>query len=362
MSKKIAFVGMLVVLTIMPLIAYGATFKTGQNYYLEPGVVINDNLYTAGGTVGITGTVNGDLFATGGNITVSGPISGDLAAAGGTLNIGSNVLGSVRVAGGSINVSNSVAGDFIAAGGQISLMPGFSVGKDAAIAGGVIYIDGTINGNLLVAGKEIKLGPNTIVKGTFNYYSQNPATLEQGAVVQGATSFHKTSMPAGKPINKGLMAGLIGFFSILKSLMIFVAALVMLYLLKNQVNSIIEKSVSGFWKEALIGFIVLVAIPVAIVLSFITVVGAFLGIIAAISYGLFIAISSVISILLFAKLSLKYIFKKDNYKLNWWVVAIATLAFGLISCIPFVGWIPVFFIFIASLGSTSEFIYKKLKA
>jgi hypothetical protein len=357
--KKILLFSILAILAIAPMVTYGATFKTGQSYYLEPGTVINDNLYTAGGNVGIAGAVNGDVLASGGSISILGPVSGDIEAAGGNLNIGSSVGGSVRVAGGSINIANSVAGDLLAAGGQVNLMPGSSVGKDVAIAGGSVYIDGPINGNLQVSAGEVKLGPKAVIKGTFDYYSKQPATLEQGAVVQGATNFHKINVNEKMHVNKGFILSVL---SLIKFIMIFVAALVMLYFFRNQTNPIVEKSASSFWKEALRGFIVLVVVPIAVILSFITVVGAFLGIIVALFYGMVIVISSVISVLLLAKLSLKYLFKKENYQLNWWIVAISALVLGLIAIIPFVGWIFTFIIFISAFGSTSDFIYKKIRS
>jgi cytoskeletal protein CcmA (bactofilin family) len=362
MIKKISFVSIFVTLMIVPFFAQGATFKTGKTYFLVPGSTINDNLYIASGNIGITGTVNGDVLAAGGNISISGPVSGDIAAAGGTINISSDVGGSVRVAGGNINISKLVGGDLVIAGGQIAVMPGSNVGKDAAIAGGSIYIDGIISGNLQVTGTEITLGPNAVIKGTFDYYSKIPATLEQGAVVGGATNFHKSNVPAKAPANRGFGFGLMGIFGLVKIMITFIAALALLLFFNSQVNTIVKKSVSNFWKEALRGFIILVVTPIAIILSFITVIGSLLGIIAVLFYVLFMIISSVVGILLFASLALKYLFKKDSYKLNWWITAVSALALGLISIIPIVGWIFSFIIFISAMGSTSDFVYRKLRS
>jgi cytoskeletal protein CcmA (bactofilin family) len=346
----------------MPFVASGATFKTGQSYYLESGVVINDNLYAVGGNININGSISGDLLAAGGNVMLSGEVLGDIAAAGGTLNIIGKVEGDARLVGGNINISNSVGGDLIIAGGQISVMPGSIVGKDVDVAGGAVYINGIVSGNLRIAAREIKIGSNAIIKGTFDYYSEYPVTLEQGAVVQGATTFHKVNVPTKTPVSKGSIFGLISITWLIKSIMIFVAALVMLYFFKNQVKAIVEKSVLGFWKEALRGFIILIVLPIAVILSFISVIGSFLGFIAAPFYGALLIASSVISVLLFAKLLLKHLFKKDNYELNWWVVAVAVLVLGLVALIPFVGWIFVLIIFISALGSTADFVWKKLRA
>ena len=359
MRKSLIFVSFLVGLAVVPLIAHGATFKADQNYYFDPSAVLNDNLYAAGKNVSVAGTINGDLFTAGENVAISGPISGDLAAVGSSLNISNNIGGSVRVAGENVNIYKSTGGDLLAAGKQISLMSGSVVAKDAAMAGATVYINGTINGNVQVTARDIKLGPNAIIKGTLNYYSDSQATVEQGAVIQGATNFHKTNTSKA---NKGSKSGLIGFLALAKSLMIFVIALIMLYGFRKPTNAIIEKSVSGFWPKALRGFIVLVVVPIAIIISFITIIGAFLGIILALFYGVLIVIASVVSVLLFAKLSLKYLFKKGEYELNWWAVAIATLVFGLIAIIPFVGWIFVFIIFISALGSTADWLYKTLSA
>lgn len=375
--KKIVYLGVFLALAITPLFVYGATFKGDKSYYLEPSVVVNDNLYTAGGNINVAGQVAGDLFTFGGNIMMTGPVSGDITAAGGTLNITSKVDGDVRVAGGNVIISNSINGDLLVAGGQINVMPGFTVGKDVVIAGenvsfegsaarnvdikgNTVYINSPIAGNLSVAAREIKLGPNALIQGNFDYSAPSEAVLAQGATIHGATNFKKNDMPAKGFGNMRFMPGLMCVAGLVKLIMIFTAALVMMYFFKNQTNTIVEKSISGFWKEALRGFIVLVVVPIAVILSFITVIGAFLGIIGILFYISFIIIASVISVLLFAKLSLKYLFKKDNYKLNWWVVAISTLVFGIVSMIPFVGWIFSFIIFISALGSTSAIIHKKL--
>ena len=63
----------------------------------------------------------------------------------------------------------------------------------------------------------------------------------------------------------------------------------------------------------------------------------------------------------FAKLALKYVFKKENYELNWWVVILAILVLGLINLIPVVGWIFTFVIFLAALGAWSNYVYARVK-
>ncbi len=382
MVKKI-FLGIFAgVLVLAPVLAFGATFKTGESYYLEPGTVIADNFYTAGGSISVAGEVEGDLFAAGGNVMVSGPVSGDLAAAGGMINITSNIEGDVRVAGGNVVIMSSVGGELIAVGGQISIMPGSIVAQDAKIAGGninfagkvteklvlkgdTVYINGEVGGDLSVEAGKIKLGPKALIKGNFDYSSFKEAEFEQGSEIKGLTSFSKTELQVKKVEEKGLFLGFVSFVSfawIIKSLMIIVAALILMYLFRVFTKSVVSQGVLSFWKEALRGFVVLVVVPVAIILCLITFVGVFVGIILALFYALLMIISSVVSVLIFTQLVARHVFKKKDYELNWWTVILGTLVLGLISIIPFVGWVFTFIIFLSAFGSSSNAFYKKLRA
>ena len=101
-----------------------------------------------------------------------------------------------------------------------------------------------------------------------------------------------------------------------------------------------------------------VVAPVAIIISFITIIGITLGMIALFIYLALITIAAVIAGLLFAQLALKYIFKKENYELNWWIVILAVLALAVITLIPIVGWIFIFIIVLAALGGLTKYVCK----
>jgi len=380
MNKKILF-SAVAVFCVVPLLVLGATFETGENYYLDSGATINDNLYAAGGTVNISGTVNGDALVAGGTITVSGPVSGDVAAAGGNISINSDVAGDLRIVGGNITVSKSAGGDLIIAGGQINVSPESSIGKDVEIAGGsinflgkagqtleieggTVFVNGPVAGNLKITAEEIKLGPKAVIGGNFDYSSLKEAVLEQGAVVSGTTNFTKINTEVGSNAKtaNAMFLGFIGVAWVVKTLMFILAALVLVYFFKPQTKNVLDIASSNFWKEVLRGFIVLVVLPIAIILSFVTVIGTFLGLIALAFYVAFIILASVFNILVFAKVCLKYLFKRPDYEMNWWVLIISALVFGAVCMIPFVGWIIGFIIFLSSLGSVSAFVYNKLRA
>ncbi|MFH1392981.1 MAG: hypothetical protein ABIG73_01170 [Patescibacteria group bacterium] len=376
--KKILFLSILLtVLVVVPVVAYGATFKIGENYYLNSSEKINDNLYATAAEVNIAGATAGDLSVAGGNIIVSGPVSADLSAAGGTLNIIGNVEGDLRLFGGNIFISSNAGGELLAAGGQVTLMPGSIIGKDIKIAGGSInyegnagggvvikgnkvFIDGAIGKDLSVTAREITLGPGALIKGNFDYYSPKEATIESGATVRGAVNFHKTEMPAKRPM-LGFIFGIFTLALLIKTLMFITASLVALYFAGGHIKSIVKEASSNFWREAGRGFVILFIAPVAIIISFATVIGISLGLIALFVYLAFIFAAAIISVLLFAQLALKYVFKKENYELNWWVVILAVVALAVITCIPFVGPIFTLVLVFVALGSSASYVYKKLK-
>ena len=117
----------------------------------------------------------------------------------------------------------------------------------------------------------------------------------------------------------------------------------------------------NFWKEVGRGFVLLVVVPIASIISFITVIGAPLGFMALLSYIVLFIASLFVTVLVFAKLVMKYVFKKANYELNWWVVILSTLILAIISILPIVGFIFTFILFLSAFGALTGHVYKKLK-
>ncbi|MCX6796244.1 MAG: hypothetical protein NTW06_01975, partial [Candidatus Falkowbacteria bacterium] len=69
-------------LILLPIGAQAAIYKTGSSVYVGKDLIVPDNLYAAGNTVTIDGTVKGDLICAGGSIIVNGKVEGDVIGAG----------------------------------------------------------------------------------------------------------------------------------------------------------------------------------------------------------------------------------------------------------------------------------------
>jgi hypothetical protein len=89
------------------LAASASAVVIGDNYTLESGETLNDNLFVLGGSVDLLAgsTVNGNVVLIGGSVQASGTINGNVTVLGGTLNLGSTFIlkGNLTNAGTSIN-------------------------------------------------------------------------------------------------------------------------------------------------------------------------------------------------------------------------------------------------------------------
>ncbi|MFA5431805.1 MAG: polymer-forming cytoskeletal protein [Candidatus Paceibacterota bacterium] len=378
-SKKLFSSILVAIFVVSPFLVQGATGKVDKNYYLAPSLTIDDNLYVVGSDVSTYGKVKGDLFLLGGSVVVSGPVEGDLMSSGGTLNISGKVNGDERLAGGSVMVSNLVGGDLLVAGGQVNVLPGSIVGKDVEIVGGTInysgisngrvrirggdvYVNGRIDGGLSVQAQNVKLGPNAIIAGDFNYYSPSEVVLEQGAIISGTTNFSKIAVFQDEGMSvPGFFSGLITLGLLVKLVMIIIASLILVYAFNKQTNMIIKESVSNFWRNTGKGFILFVIAPVVIIISLVTVIGAIFGVVVGLIYALLLIISSVIANLIFAQLCMKYIFKKEDYNLNWWIIILFSLIFEMIFFVPFIGWLFKLAVFFTAFGSLASYVFNKAR-
>lgn len=118
--------------------------RTGDTVTVPADEVVPDDLYLAGGTLTINGTVNGDLTAFGGTIAVNGTVDGDLIAAGGTISVTGTVNGDARVAGGTLTIQGAVGEDVVATGGQITL--GGQIKGDVVVSGGAVTMGANVGG------------------------------------------------------------------------------------------------------------------------------------------------------------------------------------------------------------------------
>jgi cytoskeletal protein CcmA (bactofilin family) len=112
--------------------------------------VIDDDLYLAGETVTIDGTVKGDAVLAGKQVTVNGNVEGDLIAAGQVITLNGTVRDDVRIAGQVLILDNKarVGDDLIAAGASLENKAGSTVGGNLNFIGAQALLAGTVKQNV----------------------------------------------------------------------------------------------------------------------------------------------------------------------------------------------------------------------
>lgn len=190
------------------------------------GTLVRDH-YTAGGSVDVDAEVLGDLVAAGAYVTVAGRIAGDLLAAGGDLDLRAAVDDDARLAAARMHVDAPVRDHLVAAAGSITLGPQTTVGghawlagHDVSVAGRVrgpvrvlaetVTLDGRIDGPVEVTAATLRIGPDARIGGDLHYRARSPATIAEGARIDGRVRFderargERTDTPA---VDHGLSAG-----------------------------------------------------------------------------------------------------------------------------------------------------------
>ncbi len=345
--------------------AHAAYFNAGRNVTVENAATVAQNVYVAGASVAVSSPVNGDVLAAGSTLYISSKASGDIMAIGSNVIIQGASAQDVRVAAANLTVGGTFSGELAAAGASVTVTPGTTIAKDSYIAGasisfdgsesgslylagGAVYFDGTTGGNLVIKNaKQVTIGPDAVIGGNLDYTAQASATIEPGAHIAGATTFHQTVVKQSPDAWMGPFAVLITLWWFIKFLMMLTAAYLFWYVLRRDATEIVTRATHGFWKELLRGFVVAVALPVAAIIALITVIGMIPGIAAFLAYGLVLLVACPMAGIVTAAV----IWRNRTPNLRWYHILLGVLILDIIGFIPFIGWIVALAVYLASFGA-----------
>lgn len=369
MKKLLAGLGVLGF--IVPFAVLAIDFETGQSFSLSKTEVIRENLYIASAEIVLEGAVTRDVVAAGGSIHSSGTVSGDLSVAGGQIDVAGQVNDDLRAAGGNITVQNVVGGDLVAAGGQVRVFSKSYIHGDGAIFGGrvtfegvldgdleiwadEVFVNGSVGGDLRIKGTKITLGENAGISGSFNYSAPKEATIDSSARIGGKTNYTELQ------ISKSAKTYAIWSIVIFRLLTLVFGALALFLVAPNIARTVAARGTDKFWAEVLRGLIVLIVMPVAVVLSLITVIGIPFGIALAFVYAALIAIGCLAGAVLTGSWLDKKLMKKSG-ELNAKNAVFGAVVYALIGLIPVVGWIASGLIFLAAFGALTHSFYSHIR-
>lgn len=341
---------LLTALAATPALAFDG--RTGDKVTIPSGEVVDDDLYLAGDTITIDGTVNGDVLAVGSEITVNGQINGSLIAAGGTIVVNGEVTRAVRIAGGTLEVTGNVGSDVAAAGGMLSLTSAANVGNDLVLGAGQANVAAPVGGDIIGGGGEItlsnavsgnvKLGVDNLtllstssIEGNLVYTSESEADIQPGAQITGTTT-HKLPPPTEEPEEGiGIVGKIIGF------LMTLALGIVIVVLAPRRMKAITEAIRTRPWPSLGWGAVLLIVTPIAALIVCITVIGLPIGLIALALYGVMIYLAQIFIGLLIGKLiigSFKGVETVETRGILIGALALGLAILTLLKLIPYAGF------------------------
>lgn len=299
--KKLLFLFFVSLYFLTPSVVDAKVIFSEKNVTIPADEVIDDDVFVAGESISILGTVNGDVYAAAGTINIAGQITGDVLAAGGTIIINDADIGDdLRVAGGNLTLTNTTVGDNVNTfGGNISVIGDNSnsgsfvfgggnvqmennTGRNLLGGGGMINLNSIIGKEALLGGGVLNLGPKTTINGDLTYSTDEEIQIDPQAQIVGQTIQHQPKVDtaeieaqvikAGKGINFGLT-----IWGLLSNILL---GSVIIYLLpktwRELVKTLSKKTVNSLGYGLLA---VMVIIPLLLV-SLISIIGIKLGFVA----------------------------------------------------------------------------------
>ena len=150
----------LVILILAILPVWGNQFQAGQTITIGSELVREDDIYLAGETITIDGTIRGDVVVAGRRIAINGTVEGDVIAAGQTISIKGKVGDDLRLAAGVLQIGENaqVTDDTLAAGFSLETQTNSNIGGNLHFFGAQALLTGSIAQNLKGVMGALELG------------------------------------------------------------------------------------------------------------------------------------------------------------------------------------------------------------
>lgn len=346
--------------------------RTGNAISVEKSQSIKGDYYVSVGPLGNTsmsGEVLGDMYALGGSVTVNGVVNEDLVILSGVSQIHATVKDDVRILSGEVVIANDIEGDLFVIASNLKVLSSAHIGGNIYFFGrsGIIEgkVDGAIHGtsqNLTINGsvgkdvdvnihKQLTLGSQASIVGNVTYASNStlvraPEVTIEGDVQKRQLFVNNQNKDSQMVIN--LVPFLITLFTSLTLYLLFSRNL--LNLLKRTDNHHITKT--------LIGFAVIIFMPLAAIFLILTVLGFLVGLMTAGLAAILLATGYALSSIVSGAYLAKFFTGKIQVTLLWLFVGTAVLQ--LIIILPIIGPALILLITAFSVGIIVTRLYQLL--
>jgi len=365
------------VLLLLPASTFAArapsSFSAGRSLIVassSPG-----NTYVAGASVVVTAPVSGDLSAAGGSVLATAPVSGDALLLGGSVSSRSRVAGDLRAFGGGVTIEEAVAGDLVALGysvrdvapahgsvfiAAVNVAVESGSGGPITVYGNDVSLAGTFEGDVtVVASGRLSLSASTTIRGKLSYQAPEPVLIPLSVSIAGGIEYTDASFLPSAGTSRALGFVSMGFFLLVRILGMLILAGLLAGLFPKLAGEVALHADAGRPREILLsmllGFAVLVATPVLLLLLFLTFVGIGLALLLTVLYALVALLAVTYSGILLGGLFARRFFGRDA--LFWHDGVLGMFALSLVALVPVVGLFVVFLLAVFSAGTLLQIFF-----
>lgn len=373
MGARLLATTFLILGMLLPYPVAAATFQSGRTVVVsEP---TTNNAYVSGTDITLAAPLIGDLLGAGGTLRVAAPITGDALLAGGHVSVERPVEGDVRAAGARVDVTAPVTGDLTIAGGQVyasstardTRIAGVDVGVSNAggkvvVYGATVTLSGVIQGDVdVVASDRLTLAEGTVIQGTLRYNAPQEALIPSTATIMGGATYTgaATYLPTTEEAQRFAVAGASVFILTNLIMLAIAAALVagLFPLFSDRVaDRLLSHSPGRFVLLALLGFAVVFAAPVLILILLVSIVGAGIALPLLFAYGLLLMLGYLYAGVVAGAALGRGLLKRP--RISWKLAILGMIVLYIVGKVPVLGGIVVAVLFLAATGAIVAIAYQ----
>lgn len=365
-TSKFILTILLILLFVMP--GAGLVLKTGKDIFVGPEEIIDDDLIVMGQTVKIQGIVNGDVFAFAREVEIENVVNGSIYTGCAEVNIKTKNCRSIWAFCGSLKTEGNIENNLLFFGGTLKTANTNLVKKDIIAFGGEIDINGGVQGKVKgkmgelnlngkiqgvdVETKETYVNSNATIMEDFIVRSKNEPVIDSNARILGKTEYKNIEEKTKKP--KRLFPGLFKTIFFISKVIIGIILIALLMPYIKMTNEILKVST---YKSLGIGFLTIIVIPVAVVITIISIIGIPIGIFGLFVFLTLVYVSGIVFAAGFGEWIIKLI-RKESTPSPIISFILGFIIITLIFLIPYLGFFARIVVFFFGTGMIAILIHK----
>ena len=302
-----------------------------KQFYANDKIKINEqqdySVFAAGQEIDISSFIDGSTFVAGEDITITS--SQDIIfAAGEDIKIKDAYAKDVFVAGMELEINNSQIRDLFAFAEDIEINS--EISHNAYLGATKVVIDSKIMGNVYIAAEEIIIKDGAEIMGTLEYPETAYIRISDHALIEKTKEFNVNEPDMGTSIQVMITDFINSYLAIL------ITGFLLIILFKKQFDKLEKEELSfeNVAKKVGLGFLLLIATPVVVLLLMCTIVGVPLSFMLLALYIMLIYISIIPSGYFIA-----YKLLHKNIKNDYLLLAIGILGIKLLEFVPVIGFL-----------------------